>query len=67
MSKKHSKKRHDKRFEITAIDKGFITPDELLEAPKAQVQEDIEYGNRRLIGYLVGSGPHDHRTSRGIT
>ena len=54
MLDKHSKKEHhEKRFGITAIDKGFITPDELVEALRVQVLEDIEYENHRLIGQIL--------------
>ena len=43
----------EKRFGIIAIEKGFITPEEFIEAMKVQVWEDIEEGTHRLIGQIL--------------
>jgi hypothetical protein len=43
----------EKRFGIIAIEKGFIKPDNLIDALKIQVKEDIEYKNHRLIGEIL--------------
>ncbi len=41
---------YEKRFGIIAIEKGFITQEDLVLALTTQVREDIEYGIHRLIG-----------------
>ena len=43
----------ERRFGITAVEKGFITPDELIKALKVQVMEDLEKKNHRLIGTIL--------------
>ena len=43
----------EKRFGIIAIEKGYITPEELVDALRVQVQEDIEYGHHRIIGEIL--------------
>ena len=43
---------YEKRFGIVALEKGFVTADELIHALKIQVQEDIEMGHHRLIGKI---------------
>jgi hypothetical protein len=43
MSDKERKIDHsEKRFGVVAVQKGFVTPDELFGALKAQVQDDLE-------------------------
>ena len=44
---------YEKRFGIIAIEKGFITPDELIKALTVQVQEDIEHLTHRQIGEIL--------------
>jgi len=44
---------YEKRFGVFAIEKGFITPDELFEALRVQVQDEIEKGTHRLIGEIL--------------
>lgn len=44
---------YEKRFGVLAIEKGFITPDELFEALRVQVQDEIEKGTHRLIGEIL--------------
>ena len=43
----------EKRFGVVAVEKGFITPDQLFEALKVQVQDDLETGNHRLLGEIL--------------
>jgi hypothetical protein len=43
----------EKRFGVIAVDKGLITPDQLIEALKIQVTEDMEKGKHRLIGRIL--------------
>ena len=44
--------KYEKRFGVVALEKGFVTADELVNALKIQVQEDIEMGYHRLIGKI---------------
>ncbi|MBW2346051.1 MAG: hypothetical protein JRF53_19070 [Deltaproteobacteria bacterium] len=44
---------YEKRFGIIAIGKGFIAPDELINALTVQAQEDIKYGTHRQIGEIL--------------
>ena len=41
------------RFGIVAIDKGFITAEQLIEALRIQVMGDIEQGEHKLIGTIL--------------
>jgi hypothetical protein len=43
----------DKRFGAMAIDKGFITLENLIEAMKIQIQENLDGSNHRLIGQIL--------------
>ncbi len=43
----------DKRFGAVAIQKGFITLEQLLDAMKDQIVEDLESIERRLIGQIL--------------
>jgi hypothetical protein len=43
---------YEMRFGTTAVEKGYITPDELIDALKVQVHEDIEHKSHRLIGEI---------------
>ena len=42
-----------KRFGFMAVTKGFITIDQLIEAMKIQVREEIKNGEHRLIGAIL--------------
>ncbi len=42
-----------KRFGLIAVEKGFITADQLVEAIKVQVLEEIEKEKHRLIGAIL--------------
>ena len=46
-------KKEQKRFGATAIEKGFITAVELLEAMRIQIPEDIELKKHRPIGAIL--------------
>jgi len=43
----------EKRFGVTAVKKGFITPDQLVEALAIQVAEDISTGDHDLVGKIL--------------
>jgi hypothetical protein len=43
----------EKRFGVVAVQKGFVTPDELLGVLKAQVQDDLAKGSHRLLGEIL--------------
>jgi hypothetical protein len=43
----------EKRFGTLAVQKGFITADQLFEAIEIQVKEDMEAGKHRLIGTIL--------------
>ncbi len=46
-------KERDKRFGVTAVEKGFITLDQLFDAMKIQLTEEIEKREHRLIGTIL--------------
>ena len=43
----------EKRFGIVAVEKGLITPDQLIEGLKIQVLEDLDKGQHRLLGRIL--------------
>jgi hypothetical protein len=43
----------EKRFGIVAVEKGFVTAEQVVEAMRTQVMEDIECGKHRLIGRIL--------------
>ena len=43
----------DKRFGSVAIEKGFITLEQLIEALKIQVAENLDSSEHRLIGQIL--------------
>ena len=43
----------EKRFGDIAIEKGFVSPEQLVEALKIQAMDDIEKGKHRLIGRII--------------
>ncbi len=54
MSDKPGKIEHyEKQFGILAIEKGFITAENLIETLKIQVEEEIETRTHRLIGEIL--------------
>jgi len=46
-------KRIDRRFGLVAVEMGHITIDQLYEAIKIQITEEIEKGEHRLIGRIL--------------
>ena len=44
---------YEKRFGIISIEKGFISSEDLIEALKVQVGEEIEIGKHRLLGEIL--------------
>ncbi|NOZ11715.1 MAG: hypothetical protein GXP09_11820 [Gammaproteobacteria bacterium] len=45
--------RYEKRFGVTAVEMGYITPDQLVEALRTQIQEDLNNGKHRLLGQIL--------------
>jgi hypothetical protein len=43
----------DKRFGVIAVEKGFITREQLFEALRLQVEEDLSGESHTLIGILL--------------
>ncbi len=43
----------DKRFGVMAIEKGYITAEQLIEAMKIQIKEDLEGPGHRLLGEIL--------------
>jgi len=43
----------EKRFGVIAIDKGFCTADQFVEALKIQVMDDLTSGRHRLVGRIL--------------
>ncbi|MFH1487340.1 MAG: hypothetical protein ABII06_00385 [Pseudomonadota bacterium] len=46
-------KTFEKRFGMTAVAKGYITLEQLIEAMKTQVSEDVDKATHRLIGEIL--------------
>ncbi|MBU2497600.1 MAG: hypothetical protein KKE57_01745 [Proteobacteria bacterium] len=45
---------HDKRFGVVvAVEKGFITKEQLFEALRIQIEEDLEAKPHSLIGIIL--------------
>jgi hypothetical protein len=50
----HMKIEHlEKRFGIIAVEKGFVSADQVVEVLKIQVAEDLSIGKHRLIGRIL--------------
>jgi len=43
----------DKRFGTIAVKKGFITQEQLIQAFRIQIEENLEKGEHRLIGAIL--------------
>ena len=43
----------EKRFGVVALEKEFISRDQLIEALEIQIDEEIEQGERRVIGMIL--------------
>ena len=50
-----SKEHFEKRFGVIAVEKGFVTADQVMEAMKIQIKEDVEKSQHRLIGEILVS------------
>lgn len=48
----------DKRFGTIAIEKGFITQEQLFEVLKIQVSDELEGNERRLVGQILYDKGH---------
>ena len=44
---------YEKRFGLLAIERGYITSDDLIRAIKVQVEEDVANNSHRLIGEIL--------------
>ena len=44
---------YEKRFGIIAVEKGFISPEDLVCVLRVQVIEDMGAGNHRLMGEIM--------------
>lgn len=42
----------EKRFGILAVEKGLVSADQVIEALRIQVMEDLQKGKHRLIGRI---------------
>ena len=47
------KKRVESRFGSIAVDKGFITTSQLVDALSIQAKENVEQGKHRLLGQIL--------------
>jgi hypothetical protein len=43
----------EKRFGVLAVELGLITADQVIDALRIQVTEDVEKGKHRLIGRIL--------------
>lgn len=43
----------EKRFGVIAIEKGYCSPEQFVEALKIQVMDDLSRGKHRLIGRIL--------------
>ena len=41
------------RFGVVAINKGYVTPEQVIEALNIQVKEDISAGRHRRVGEIL--------------
>ena len=46
------KKHYHKRFGTIAVDKGYISEDQLIETLKMQAKENVKEGKHRLLGQI---------------
>jgi hypothetical protein len=54
MAKKTGKiEQYEKRFGVIALEKGYITADDLIKALSIQANENIKKGRHRLIGEIL--------------
>jgi chorismate-pyruvate lyase len=43
----------EKRFGVVAVERGLITGDQLYQALKSQVDEDLDWGRHRPLGEIL--------------
>lgn len=43
----------EKRFGVIAIEEGYCSPEQFIEALKAQVMDDLNKGKHRLVGRIL--------------
>ena len=43
----------EKRFGVLAVEMGIVTADQVIDALRIQVTEDVEKGKHRLIGRIL--------------
>ena len=43
----------EKRFGMIAIEKGYITKEQLIDALREQVEEEVKWGTHRFIGAIL--------------
>lgn len=48
-----NEERLERRFGAVAVEKGFATAEQVVEAMKIQILEEIEKGEHRLIGRIL--------------
>ena len=46
----------ERRFGAVAVEKGFITAEQIIDAMKIQILEDLDKGEHRLIGRILLEG-----------
>ena len=46
-------KQFEKRFGMMAVEKGFVTPEQIFEAIEIQVKENMEQKKHRFIGTVL--------------
>ncbi|MBW1916188.1 MAG: hypothetical protein JRI86_14855 [Deltaproteobacteria bacterium] len=46
-------KHHEIRFGVVAVKKGFVIPEQVVEALEVQVREDLSTGKHRRIGKIL--------------
>jgi len=44
---------YEKRFGVTAVELGLITAEQLVDALRTQVNEDLKTGKHRLLGQIL--------------
>ena len=44
---------NEMRFGIIAINKGYVTPEQVIKALNIQVKEDISFGKHRKVGAIL--------------
>ena len=47
------REKQEKRFGRVAVEKGFVTPEQILEAMRIQILEEVEQGKHRRIGAIL--------------